>query len=459
MNLKSKWIVTGLSSVLALIICLPTTDASPLSELEQKQQDTEQKKSELDFGIKEKSNEMNKNQTKLTGIKKEITELTNKISEVEFKITDVQEKMNQTQIEIDTLEKSIEELEKKIEERTELLQERARAIQLSGGSVDYIDVLLGANSFVDFIDRFSAVNSIIEADREIMQQQAKDKALLAKQRTIVETKLTQQRDNQRELQALTNSLADQKNEQDRLAKKLTTEQKRLAGAKSNLEDQFEEEIEISAELEQQIAAEQERLAELARKAEEARKRKLAAEKKQQKEVEQARLTAERRAAEAAKKAGQTSTSNTVSPIVTPPDIAPVVGSPFISPAGGRHTSGFGGRDIGDGAETHLGYDIANVTGTPIVAAATGYVSYAGVMDGYGNVVILTHSIEGQTYATVYGHMSSIKVSNGQAVSQGEQVGGMGNTGRSTGTHVHFEVHIGPWNGSRSNAVDPARYIR
>nr|WP_316047561.1 M23 family metallopeptidase [Planococcus glaciei] len=131
---------------------------------------------------------------------------------------------------------------------------------------------------------------------------------------------------------------------------------------------------------------------------------------------------------------------------------------FIRPVSGRYSSGFGGRDIGAGAESHLGQDIANVTGTPISAAASGYVSYAGAMGGYGNVVILTHSINGQSYATVYAHMSAIKVSAGQAISQGQTVGLVGSTGRSTGPHLHFEVHIGSWNGARSNAVNPMNFF-
>ena len=478
-NLKSKWMVTGVSTLLAFTMYLPSTNAETLSELEKKQQETEQKKSELDSGINEKSNAISENQTKLTGIMTKITELDNKIKETEFKITAVQEEIDQTKSEIDELKKSIEELEEKIDERTELLKERARAIQMSGGSVDYIDVLLGANSFIDFIDRFSAVNTLIEADREIMLQQAQDKELLAEQKAEVETKLTAQRERQTELQELQNSLASQKSEQNGLVKELTAEQNRLASAKSELENRFEEEIEISVDLEKQIVAEQARLAELARIAEEERQRKLAAEEERQlqaaaeaekqrqatakKEAEEERAAADRKATIASKNTDDANASSIIRPVEKPESsyTAPVAttSSPFIRPAAGRHTSGFGGRDIGDGAETHLGYDIANVTNTPIVAAAEGFVSYAGVMGGYGNVVIVTHSINGQTHATVYAHMNSINVSVGQSVSQGQQVGGMGNTGRSTGTHLHFEVHVGPWNGARSNAVNPAQYIR
>src|SRR5690606_6625418 len=166
------------------------------------------------------------------------------------------------------LNKSIEELKQKIAEREELLKERARAIQLSGGSVDYIDVLLGANSFIDFIDRFSAVNTLIEADREIMRDQAADKELLADQKAQVETKLAEQESRRSELVELKATFDGQKKEQAGLVKNLEAEQQRLAAEKGSLENQRSEVIEISADLEQQIAAEQARLAEIARKAEE-----------------------------------------------------------------------------------------------------------------------------------------------------------------------------------------------
>lgn len=422
MSNKSKWLITNISIVLALSINMPIMNANTLGELEKRQLETERKKSELYTGIQDKTAAISTNQTKLYKIMDKITELSNKINEMEYHVAEVQEEVNQRKIEIDELKMSIEIFENKITERSELLKERVRAIQISGGSIDYMDVLLSANSFVDFIDRFSAVNTLIEADREIMIKQVEDTKLLAKQKVIVETKLIEQKERHSTLQNMNDLIATQKIEHAEFVVELTAEQQRLTIAKSELENRFEEELELSEKLEKQILDEQDRLAELARKAEEERIRNLS--------------------------------SNQFSIEF----VDKIDNSPFIRPAAGQHTSGFGGRDIGDGAETHLGYDIANATGTSVVAAADGYVSFAGVMGGYGNVVILTHSINGQTHATVYAHLNSINVTLSEFVSQGQQVGGMGNTGRSTGTHVHFEVHVGPWNGSRSNAVNPAQYI-
>ncbi|MDI5791069.1 M23 family metallopeptidase [Bacillus licheniformis] len=92
------------------------------------------------------------------------------------------------------------------------------------------------------------------------------------------------------------------------------------------------------------------------------------------------------------------------------------------------------------------------------AAAAGTVYNAHYSSSYGNVVFITHNINGQTYQTVYAHMSSIKVQTGQRVEQGQVIGTMGNTGQSYGQHLHFEIHKGLWNNAKSNAVDPANYI-
>lgn len=428
------------SAILALTMVMPSVSANSLDDLKKEQQEAERKKSELNSNINQKANEMSENQSTLEKIIAKINELENKITETQDKMNAVQADIDQTITEIEELQASIEHLEKKIAERDELLKERARAIQLSGGSVDYIDVLLGASSFTDFIDRFSAVSMLIDADREIMREQAEDKELLAEQKAEVENKLVEQEKRRAELESLKASLDGQKKEQAGLKSDLEAEQKRLAKEKSVLEEQHAEAISVGNDLEKKIAAEQNRLAEIARKAEEERKRKEAAER-----------AAAQKAAASQKSSSAASTVASYS--------APAQNSAgFIRPAAGRLTSKFGWRDIGAGNEFHLGIDIANGVGTSINAAASGFVSFAGSMGGYGNVIILTHSINGQTHSTVYAHLSSINVSVGQSVSQGQRIGGMGNTGRSFGSHLHFEIHIGNWNGSRSNAVNPLNYI-
>jgi murein DD-endopeptidase MepM/ murein hydrolase activator NlpD len=117
---------------------------------------------------------------------------------------------------------------------------------------------------------------------------------------------------------------------------------------------------------------------------------------------------------------------------------------FIWPVNGTVTSGFGMR----WGRMHEGIDIAAPTGTAIHAAAGGTVIYAGVMSGYGNIVVIDH---GGGISTAYGHMSAIWVGGG-TVSQGQGIGAVGCTGHCTGPHVHFEVRV---NGS---PVDPMGYL-
>jgi murein DD-endopeptidase MepM/ murein hydrolase activator NlpD len=118
---------------------------------------------------------------------------------------------------------------------------------------------------------------------------------------------------------------------------------------------------------------------------------------------------------------------------------------LIWPANGPVSSGFGMR----WGRLHAGIDIPLPEGTGLRAAAGGRVAIAGWMGGYGNYTCIQHS---GSLSTCYGHQSSIGVSVGQSVSQGQVIGGSGNTGHSTGPHLHFEVRI---NGS---PVDPLGYL-
>ena len=107
---------------------------------------------------------------------------------------------------------------------------------------------------------------------------------------------------------------------------------------------------------------------------------------------------------------------------------------------------------------HAGTDFAAPGGTPIYAAASGYVQVAGWSSGgYGNYVIIYHGkmSDGNTYSTLYGHMRSVATSAGKYVKQGELIGYVGSTGNSTGNHLHLEVWKG---GSKANAVNPRSCI-
>jgi murein DD-endopeptidase MepM/ murein hydrolase activator NlpD len=125
---------------------------------------------------------------------------------------------------------------------------------------------------------------------------------------------------------------------------------------------------------------------------------------------------------------------------------------YIKPlSGGTLSSGFGARSAPTaGASTyHKGIDWATPTGTTVYASNAGTVAFAGWASGYGYAVYINHADGRQTR---YGHLSKVLVSAGQTVSQGEKIALSGNTGRSTGPHVHFEIRI---NGT---AVNPLKYL-
>lgn len=112
----------------------------------------------------------------------------------------------------------------------------------------------------------------------------------------------------------------------------------------------------------------------------------------------------------------------------------------------RFTSGFGRR----WGRMHEGIDMAGPVGTPIYATGDGVVTFAGRMGAYGNLIKIRHELGTETR---YAHLNRIGVRVGQRVSQGERIGDMGNTGRSTGPHLHYEVRM------NGRAVDPMSFIK
>ncbi|WP_129691712.1 murein hydrolase activator EnvC family protein [Gottfriedia acidiceleris] len=134
----------------------------------------------------------------------------------------------------------------------------------------------------------------------------------------------------------------------------------------------------------------------------------------------------------------------------------ISGGNFTRPAEGYLSSGFGYRSFDH--EKHFGVDIVKKGSTPIVSVANGVVIRAYHSSSYGNVVFITHNINGKVFTSVYAHMQKYQVSAGQTITKGQKIGTMGNTGHSFGQHLHFELHDGQWNEAKSNAINPAKYI-
>lgn len=385
-------------------------------QLENKKKEIEEKRSNVQSEISQKKDELVEIGEEKSAVEKELDKLEITIADTKSKIQEKEAQIVDAKEEIKKLQEEIAVLKEQIKKRDELLKERIRSIQENGGVINYLDVLLGAQSFSDFINRVSAVTSFMEADRDLLRMHQEDKALLDKKEAEA----------QKQLEELNKKLAD------------------LEGMKKKLDGQHVERNKLLEELKAQEQHMHEELLEFEDEAailaaqEKAIKREIEAWNKKQRELEEQR----KKQASQGNKVGS-------APAIT--------NGVFMNPATGRLTSHYGQRwgrlhsgiDIGKGGRTEA---------VPIVAAASGIVIKANFDRSYGNVVMITHVIDGQVMTTVYGHMESLSVSNGQSVEKGQQLGVMGNTGNSTGPHLHFEIHHGPWNGSRSNSVNPLKYV-
>ncbi|HEY6351757.1 MAG TPA: peptidoglycan DD-metalloendopeptidase family protein [Candidatus Angelobacter sp.] len=127
-------------------------------------------------------------------------------------------------------------------------------------------------------------------------------------------------------------------------------------------------------------------------------------------------------------------------------------APILWPVEGRITSGFGERmdPFDREGAFHRGVDISSQIGTPVIAPADGVVQFADLMNGYGRAIVVDH---GQGITTLYGHLSGFGVANGQIIHRGDTLGYVGQSGRSTGPHLHYEVRI------FNTAVNPSKYLR
>ncbi|OKL36305.1 murein hydrolase activator EnvC family protein [Domibacillus mangrovi] len=418
--------------------------AANLSDLEQRKQEIQSQKSGLESNISEKEQQISKLQQQQDQVTVEIRKLDKAISETESKIRAKETEIAETKTEIKRLRAEIEELKIRIAERTVVLEDRARSIQQSGGSASYIDVLLGAESFGDFINRATAVTTLVNADKNILEEQENDKKQLEESEQKVKEQLANLEMMLKELKAMNAQLAEKRTAKNNVMKGLVADEHEAHHTKLSLEEEQSLLQSQEASIQAAIQAEQARIAEQNR---------LAAEAKQRAAKEAAqRASARKKAAQSVAQTPADSRPSTVETVHST-GTSTNSGGMFMRPAQGTFTSGFGMRDLGD----HKGIDIANSASVPIVAAADGVVSRSYYSDTYGNAIFISHSINGQVYTTVYAHMSE-RIVQGGSVQKGQIIGYMGNTGRSFGQHLHFEIHKGPWTLGKENAIDPAQYI-
>jgi murein DD-endopeptidase MepM/ murein hydrolase activator NlpD len=127
-------------------------------------------------------------------------------------------------------------------------------------------------------------------------------------------------------------------------------------------------------------------------------------------------------------------------------------TPTVWPVAGKLEGGFGGRRNpfgGNSYEFHSGQDIEAAWGDPVMAGASGTVTFVGWQNGYGQLIVIDH---GGGLTTRYGHLSHIDVVQGQKVARSQFIGRVGSTGRSTGPHLHYEVRI------NDQPVNPLQYL-
>jgi murein DD-endopeptidase MepM/ murein hydrolase activator NlpD len=270
------------------------------------------------------------------------------------------------------------------------------------GDLGYVNVLLSASSFTDFVERWDDIRYLIaQNETTVRERKAAEARVLAaeealeSERAVLTDSLSREQQTRYKLAAL----ADQRVQLVALA-----DQQRLSVAHE------------VAQLEDLSAAQETALEALIR---------------------------ERQAAEAARRAAENNARRRAAQLAgveLPPPVSDGAPSSFGWPVSGPITSPFGMRTdpLGRGFRMHTGIDIGAPMGSTITASAGGRIIYAGWEGGYGNTIIIDH---GGATSTLYAHLSQIFISQGQDVQRGQAIGAVGCTGNCTGPHLHFEIRL------------------
>ena len=370
-------------------------------------------------------------------LSEQISKIEENLMKLENLIMQINSEIATAEFNIEMLTNSIKNQQDEIDSNVELFKQRLCNMYISGND-NLASVMVGNSSFYDILSRVEMMNRIAAYDEQLIDDILEDidnmeqsKKELESERLTLQMKNEEQKKRADEKEAEKAALYEKLQESQAELDRINAEKQRIEGNKAELEA-------LNAAYDQEIADI------IAREQAEAQRRN---------EEEQARLAQQRAAAI---QNGDYSYQPAVySPTVSAEGFAwPAPGFCYISsPFGQRWGTLHGGIDIGD-AGIHYGAACASRAGTVIYVYNGCTHDYpkdgsCGCGGGYGNYVIIYHD---ETFSTVYGHLYTACVSQGDYVQQGQQIGQIGTTGWSTGPHLHFEVRV---NGQR---VNPLNYV-
>lgn len=394
----------GLS--LSIILSLSTVAASAESVSSLKD-----KRSTFQSQISQAQQKLNETNTQKASAQSEVNKLDQELATVQAELNQLNSKLSETTANLEKRQKELEEATKVKDDQYDTLKKRIRVMYEYGDS-GYLEVILGADSFSDFLTRLEYANRFMAHDDELLTAYAEAERIINENVAEIAT-------NKKQIEDLKAQQVTKQQELDAKIIQKTAVVKQLDSNAATYEAQI-------ADLEQQ-----------------------------DKNVQELIQKAQKAAEEAAKAAQAAQQSTTISNSANAGKVYNSDGRHFQYPVpayqGYSPNSGYGyrGSPISGKQEFHTGLDLKATLNTDIVAAESGTVIYAGWRGGYGKCIIIDH---GGGYSTLYAHNNVLYASVGQQVSRGQVISGAGTTGYSTGVHLHFEVRI---NGQHTN---PTGYI-
>ena len=406
--------------MLTLIFCMQpvcnvqATEESNLSEAQQEKKTLEndlQKAKELIDSLKGSKEDI---QSEVEKLDKQLNEISGKVKELESQLSKKRQEIANTESALNKAKEQEKKQYRNMKKRIQFMYEN--------GQTSYVEMLLSADSFTDFLNAVEYITQISQYDRKMLKEYQNMQVTIADTQKTLETDYASlqslQAKVQEEKQAVAALESAKKGELNDVADDLTDAQ--------SVAKAYEAEIQAQNEVIEQIQAAQKRAAE------------------QQAAQQQAQAAEENQGATDAAGENQNTAQNT-----TPSGNGQSTGSMmWPCPSSKRVTSDYGPRTspTNGASSNHKGIDIGAAYGADIVAADGGTVLVATYSSSGGNYVIIDH---GGGLCTVYMHASSLTVSAGQTVSKGQVIAKVGSTGISTGNHLHFGVtlngvYVSPW---------------